>query len=226
LTINKEFRKFESLDIWKLNDGHSRLLPWYFAVSTNRMPAKYLISKSIPCNIAGLRLASEEELWEEHRALTQTFLKTWKEVRSGDVDIISDLASQKTSLMDLNVELVNRMLTHCNFCRWNCRVDRSIHTVGNGAAKTTNKHGTCQLESASKRARITLDHRKQIFFSNYATGLMNLINIFYRITICKTCYWKPLSKALKDCFNKLLEIRFKIAISLSKPFCSETSILP
>jgi putative pyruvate formate lyase activating enzyme len=75
------------------------------------MPAKYLILKSISCNITNLRLASEEELWEEHRELMETFLKRWKEIRSGAVDIISDLARQRTSLMDLNVELVNRMLT-------------------------------------------------------------------------------------------------------------------
>ena len=108
-TPNKEFRKFESLDVWKrLKDGRNSLLPWYFAVSTNRMPAKYLISKSISCNVTDLRLASEEDLWEEHRDLIEAFLETWKGVRSGEVDIISDLAWQKTSLMDLNVELVNR----------------------------------------------------------------------------------------------------------------------
>jgi putative pyruvate formate lyase activating enzyme len=149
-TLNKESRKFESLDIWKLlKDGSKSLLPWYFAVSRNRMPAKYLISKSIPCNVTNLRLASEEDLWEEHRDLIETFLKTWKGVRSGEVELMSDPTWQKTSLMDLNVELVNRMLAHCNFCRWNCQVDRSVQRVGAGAAKTT-KHGTCQLESTSK----------------------------------------------------------------------------
>jgi putative pyruvate formate lyase activating enzyme len=146
-TLNKESKKFESLDIWKLHKGGPNgLLPWYFAVSTNRMPAKYLISKSISCNVTNLRLASEEDLWEEQRDLIKTFLKTWKEGRSGDVDITSD-SSQKTSLMDLNVELVNRMLAHCNFCRWNCQIDRSGQAVG---ATKTKKHGTCQLESTSK----------------------------------------------------------------------------
>jgi uncharacterized Fe-S radical SAM superfamily protein PflX len=55
--------------------------------------------------------------------------------------------------MDLNVELVKRMLTHCNFCRWNCQIDRSsAQTLGDGNGvreKTKNKHGTCQLESTS-----------------------------------------------------------------------------
>jgi hypothetical protein len=31
------------------------------------LPAKYLISKSVYCNITDLRLASEEDLWEEYR---------------------------------------------------------------------------------------------------------------------------------------------------------------
>lgn len=57
--LNKEFRKFESLDIWKrLKDGCNSLLRWYFAVSTNRMPGKYLISKSISCNATDLRLSN------------------------------------------------------------------------------------------------------------------------------------------------------------------------
>ena len=57
---NKEFRKFESLDIWKQlkEDGNS--LPWYFAVSINRMPAKYLICKSISCSLTDLKLAGEQ----------------------------------------------------------------------------------------------------------------------------------------------------------------------
>jgi hypothetical protein len=72
--LNREFSKFESLDIWKQlkNNGNNKnsnnnsihsnhnVLPWYLAVSVNQMPVKYLISKSIPCNITDLRLASEE----------------------------------------------------------------------------------------------------------------------------------------------------------------------
>ena len=55
--------------------------------------------------------------------------------------------------MDLNVELVKRMWTHCNFCRWNCRIDRSFaQTIEDGkevGEKTKNKHGACQLESTA-----------------------------------------------------------------------------
>jgi putative pyruvate formate lyase activating enzyme len=171
-TLNKESRKFESLDIWKLHKGGPNgLLPWYFAVSTNRMPAKYLISKSISCNVTNLRLASEEDLWEEQRDLIKTFLNTWKEVRSGEVDITSD-SSQKTSLMDLDVELVNRMLTHCNFCRWNCQIDRSGQAVG---TTKTKKHGTCQLESTSKVSSYFHHRGEELVFR----GIMGSGTIFF-----------------------------------------------
>jgi putative pyruvate formate lyase activating enzyme len=184
-TVNKEFRKFGSLNIWKeLKDSRNSLLPWYFAVSMNRMPAKYLISKSISCNITDLRLASEEELWEEHRNLIETFLETWKAVRSGEVDITSDLPWQKkTSLMDLNVELVKRMLTHCNFCRWNCQIDRSsVQIVG----ETKKKHGTCQLESTSKVSSY-FHHRGEelVFRGTMGSGTIFFTSCNMRCSFCQ-----------------------------------------
>src|ERR671922_867625 len=179
-TLNKEFRKFESLDIWKelkynSNDRNNSVLPWYFAVSINRMPAKYLISKFISCNITDLGLASEEELWEDHRSLTERFLETWKGVRSGEVDIISNLAWRKTSLMDLNVELVKRMLAHCNFCRWNCQVDRRpVQKIGDENGQTK-RHGTCQLESTSKVSSFFHHRGEELVFR----GIMGSGTIFF-----------------------------------------------
>lgn len=176
-TLNKDLRKFESLDIWKqLKNGSNGLLPWYFEVSINRMPAKYLISKSISCNISDLKLVGEDELWEEHRNLMEQFLKRWKAVRLGEVDIMFDLAwQQKTSLMDLNVELVKRMLKHCNFCHWNCQVDREI-----------NKHGTCQLESTSKVSSY-FHHRGEelVFRGNMGSGTIFFTSCNMRCSFCQ-----------------------------------------
>jgi putative pyruvate formate lyase activating enzyme len=60
--LKKENSKFRTLDIWKqLKDGGDDL-PWYLAVSTNRMPAKYLISKSVLCDITDLTAATEERV--------------------------------------------------------------------------------------------------------------------------------------------------------------------
>jgi putative pyruvate formate lyase activating enzyme len=201
LAVNKEFRKFESLDVWKQfkhssnNNNNSRskdsVLPWYLAVSINHMPAKYLISKCVSCNITDLRLANEEELWEEHRNLMNTFLQTWKAVRSGDLKTISDLYSlRRLSLMDLNVELVKRMLSHCNFCRWNCQVDRSSDQIvanGNGIGeKIKNKHGTCQLESNSNVSSY-FHHRGEelVFRGNMGSGTIFFTSCNMRCSFCQ-----------------------------------------
>jgi len=127
-------RAFEDLWIWEEVGDR---LPWYYAVATNRMPAKYRIAARVP---AGVDLAADEEaLWGAHEAATEALLGAWGEVRSGKRRI-RDLPRAAPSLLDLSAELARRMLRHCNFCRWNCRVDRVTGT----------KHGTCQLDSASR----------------------------------------------------------------------------
>jgi putative pyruvate formate lyase activating enzyme len=146
-SVNKEFRRFEASQVLgQLKEDVNRL-PWYLAVSLNRMPAKFLISNFIPCSLIDFKSKSEEDLWQEHRALTEIFLETWKKVRTGQLEITRQICKDRKSLMDLNVELVNRMLTHCNFCRWNCQIDRSAEFNEYEGAR---KHGTCQLESTSK----------------------------------------------------------------------------
>src|SRR3972149_766422 len=127
-------RAFE--DLW-VGQRIGARLPWYYAVATNRMPAKYRIAARVP---AGVGLAAHEEaLWDAHDAATGVFLDFWGEIRSGQRRI-RDLPKADPSLLDLSVELARRMLRHCDFCRWNCRVDRVTGT----------KHGTCQLDSASR----------------------------------------------------------------------------
>jgi putative pyruvate formate lyase activating enzyme len=172
--LKKESSKFRTLDIWKqLKDGGDDL-PWYLAVSTNRMPAKYLISKSVFCDITDLTDATEERLWEEHRNLTEIFLETWKEVRLEKYDVMCNPGNGKPSLMDLNIELTKRMLKHCNFCRWNCQTDRSVQSVGVGA-KEAKKHGTCQLESISNVSSYFHHGGEEIIFR----GTMGSGTIFF-----------------------------------------------
>jgi putative pyruvate formate lyase activating enzyme len=129
--VKSQGGQFESLKIW---ESFKNRLPWYFEVSTNHMPAKYLIAKRLPCNL-DLLSASEEELWRQNSLLTEAFLDMWQKIRLREISALPPKVVQSPSLMDLSVELANRMLAHCNFCRWNCKVDRSKGT----------KHGTCQI---------------------------------------------------------------------------------
>jgi len=131
--------RFESLWIW---ERLRHKLPWYYAVATNKKPAKYLICRRVPISEGlDLKEATEEQLWQELEQATQRFLALWGKIRSGEARL-KDLAKARPSLLDLCVELTKRMLKHCNFCRWNCRVDRTKGT----------KHGTCQLETTSRVA--------------------------------------------------------------------------
>jgi putative pyruvate formate lyase activating enzyme len=192
-TNSKGFKKFESLYIWEqLKENRGRSLPWYFAVSINRMPAKYLISRSIPCKFTDLTSIDEQKLWEEFTNLTEIFLKNWKIIRSKETDIITELNQQKkTSLMDLSVELVKRMLKHCNFCRWNCQIDRSIQQTVNednisGQTRRQKKHGTCQLESTSKVSSY-FHHRGEelIFRGTNGSGTIFFTSCNMRCSFCQ-----------------------------------------
>ena len=164
--------QFESLKIW---ESFRNRLPWYFAVSTNRMPAKYLIAKRIPCNL-DLSSATEGELWKENSLLTQAFLDILEKIRMKEE--ISDLPPkvEGPSLLDLIVELTNRMLAHCNFCRWNCKVDRSKGT----------RHGTCQLESTS-RIGSYFHHRGEelIFRGTNGSGTIFFTSCNMRCSFCQ-----------------------------------------
>ena len=169
--MGSQARQFESLKIW---ESFRNRLPWYFEVSTNHMPAKYLIAKCIPCNL-DLSSASEGELWNENSLLTQAFLDMWEKVRVREISVLPPKAERST-LMDLSVELANRMLAHCNFCRWNCKVDRS---KGTG-------HGTCQLESTSKIGSY-FHHRGEelIFRGTSGSGTIFFTSCNMRCSFCQ-----------------------------------------
>ncbi|MEM2279818.1 MAG: hypothetical protein QXE49_05480 [Nitrososphaerota archaeon] len=126
----------ETLWIWR-DERVAKKLSWYLAVSTNRMPAKYMICRRIPVDVDFN--ASEEELWDAHRKAAKIFDQTRTSITKGGLSL-AELERPGRSLMDLKVELVKRMLRHCNFCRWNCRVDR----------REGSKKGACMLDWTSR----------------------------------------------------------------------------
>ncbi len=112
-------------------------LKWYRAVAANRMPAKFRIATAIPLALP-LATSAEDELWAELERLTPVFLERVERVREGEA--VSCTLVEGPSLLDLCHELSLRMLTHCNFCRWDCRVDRSRAT----------KIGACKLGAGTR----------------------------------------------------------------------------
>jgi putative pyruvate formate lyase activating enzyme len=126
-----------SLPIWEEGDLDGRLT-WYCAVADNRRPAKFLIARHVPVAVS-LSEASEEALWAELEACTPQFLELWARIRAGETDL-PETPPTTPNLLELCAELVQRMLRHCNFCRFDCRVDRS----------EAKRFGTCKLGSGSR----------------------------------------------------------------------------
>ncbi len=126
---------FEQLWVWR-DPAIAKSLGWYLDVSTNRMPAKFRIARTIPVSTS-LRHVSEAALWDELDRLTLLFLGRLRRIRDCG-EALGPAAG--TNLVDLCCELARRMLTHCNFCRWNCRVNRSTGT----------KLGACKLASDTR----------------------------------------------------------------------------
>jgi len=111
-------------------------LSWYRDVADNRRPAKFRIAATIATPL-DLAASGEDALWAELDRLTPLFLARWREIRAG-----ARLPQQADgpSLLELCRALAYRMLAHCNFCPWDCRVDRAMG----------NKVGACRLGAGSR----------------------------------------------------------------------------
>src|SRR2546426_8186973 len=110
---------FDALSFWQEPIGGA--LAWYREVAANRLPAKFRICAALPAGVA--LEAPEEDQWRALQAGTEGFLKLREAIRFGEARL--PRGRPGPSLLDLVAELARRMLAHCNFCRWDCRVDRT-----------------------------------------------------------------------------------------------------
>ncbi len=149
-------------------------LTWYFSVARDVKPAKYLLARRIGCTL-DLPTATLDELWTEHDLATTRFLDLWTETRQRGVRL-TGLPPENPSLLDLTAELVRRMMARCTFCRWNCRVDRTIDA----------KHGTCQLNDLSRVASYFDHHGEELVFRGYAgSGTVFFTSCNMRCQFCQ-----------------------------------------
>jgi putative pyruvate formate lyase activating enzyme len=125
----------EHLKIWQ-DPAIRDALSWYLDVAENRRPAKFRIAATLATQIDPVA-SSENALWAELDRLTPTFLERWQAIRAGAP---LPATADGPTLLEVCRELAYRMLTHCNFCPWDCRVDRM----------TGAKFGACKLTSASR----------------------------------------------------------------------------
>jgi putative pyruvate formate lyase activating enzyme len=137
-TNRREVPMSELGRLWVWNDPAIKdRLSWYLAVAENRKPAKFRIARTVPVDIS-FADAGEDALWHQLDRLTPLFLERLLRIRDKGEPL--GPPAPRPHLLDLCRELAQRMLAHCNFCRWNCRVDRSAPA----------KLGTCKLASESR----------------------------------------------------------------------------
>jgi putative pyruvate formate lyase activating enzyme len=161
----------DSLSIWRHPELDGQM-PWYRAVAGNRAPAKFLIARRIPVGVA--LDSPEEALWAELEARTRPFLDLWHDIRSGREALPQPAAP--LNLLDLCRELAYRMLAHCNFCRYDCGVDRSRGT----------KFGTCKLASDS-RVSSYFHHRGEelVYRGTMGSGTIFFTSCNMRCAFCQ-----------------------------------------
>jgi len=163
-------RAFDALSFWNEADLRGSM-GWYRAVAANRLPAKFRLCASLP---AGVSLdAPEDALWRALDAGTEEFTSLQQHVRAG-----GNLADARPhpSLIDLVAELARRMLAHCNFCRWNCGVDRS----------RGEKLGACKL-GAETRVSSYFHHggEELVYRGTHGSGTIFFTSCNMRCAFCQ-----------------------------------------
>lgn len=121
-----------------------KYLKRYFKVQRDEMPALFKITERIPVQFdPGMQL---EELREAHRKEIEEYrkLKEDLELEASEALAYKDTTDRLTlftksflelpkaspSLLDLKVELADRMLSNCQCCGWRCKVDRKAGEKG------------------------------------------------------------------------------------------------
>jgi len=164
----------ETLPIWREPDLLGRLL-WYRQVADDRKPARFRIAGRVPVSVP-LADTPEELLWQELERVTPLFLELQEGIRKGESDLPGG-PRPRPGLVDLCAELARRMLRHCNFCRWECGVDRS----GAGG-----KLGTCKLAQES-RVSSYFHHRGEelIYRGRMGSGTIFFTSCNMRCAFCQ-----------------------------------------
>ncbi len=140
---------FDQLWVWD-DPAIAASLGWYREVAENRRPAKFRIARSIPVALS-LEGTDEAALWNELDRLTPVFLERLAVVREG-----APLGppAPGDSLLELCRALVRRMLAHCNFCRWDCQVDRTA----------AGKLGACKLAEHTRVSTYFHHHGEELVY--------------------------------------------------------------
>ena len=104
-----------------------RTLRRYFSVMLNKKPAKFTIATKIAAEFS--RNESTETLWKKHKDLVWESSRIEREIDC-NVKNLSEMPTPKKSFLDLKIEIANRILSACHFCKRRCGINRLEGELG------------------------------------------------------------------------------------------------
>ena len=109
------------------DESAKKSLTRYFAVMQDEKPAKFIIAKKLPAEFSENDLT--ETLWQKHESLTREFCEIERQIDNGHENF-AKMATPSKSYLDLKIEIANRILLSCHFCRHKCQVNRLRGQLG------------------------------------------------------------------------------------------------
>jgi putative pyruvate formate lyase activating enzyme len=100
--------------------GDPKFLNRYFKVEKDELPARFRIVKSIQVNFDSS--ASVEDLWKVHDSAIGKYRDLLESIDSNEKDI--ELPEATHSLLDLKIEIAERILENCHMCERRCGINR------------------------------------------------------------------------------------------------------
>lgn len=106
-----------------------RKLSWYYGVMTDKLPAKFLIAKSIKSPEDPFKSSlSLEELWKIHADLRKEFTELYESIKSERRK--TSTSEVKPNFLDVKVSIAYKLMESCCLCERKCKAKRISGQIG------------------------------------------------------------------------------------------------
>ncbi len=118
-----ELYRPDAISIWFVDLVKERL-SWYYSVMRDLKPAKFLVVKRVSVELNPYdESLSIDELWRLHDDAVGEFLKIFRAIRGGEVEL-KELDAPKYSLLDVKTRLARKLMEKCSICERRCGARR------------------------------------------------------------------------------------------------------
>ncbi|MFP4654395.1 MAG: hypothetical protein ACLFMM_01750 [Methanohalobium sp.] len=98
-----------------------------FKIENNEFPAGYRIAQKVPVDFNSD--TSTDDLWILHSKATIEYWELFDQIKQGILEF-SEIPLAHPSLMDLKVEIAERIIKNCICCERRCKVNRKNRELG------------------------------------------------------------------------------------------------